>query len=249
MAEDEDIEIIQVKIQGEPQIEEGLPLWMATFADMVTLLLCFFVLMLSFTTQEINNFKKLKGALKEAFGVQSQDSEAKETPYAEIRFKHLDSPETKNEIKEVALALRKFVADTSLSKSATVSQDNSGVVFRVQNRALFESGSYKLLPDALPIFKEVIKLLKNTKLRLVIQGHADSAAVGRSGNISNWELSSLRAAVCLRQVLALSGANPDRLKAVGFGDSFPLLPNTTKANRAVNRRVDFYFQSPETPWW
>ena len=245
---DDDIEIIQVKVEGEPQIEEGLPLWMATFADMVTLLLCFFVLMLSFTTQEINNFKKLKGALKEAFGVQAEDSEAKETPYADIRFKHQDSPETKNDIKAISLALRKFVTDTAMDKTATVSVDTTGVVFRVQNRALFEPGSYKLKASALPIFKEVVKMLKNTKLRLVIQGHSDNNPT-RKSSVSNWELSSLRAAVCLRQVLALSKADPDRLKAVGFGDSFPLLPNTTKANKAVNRRVDFYFQSPETPWW
>ena len=89
-----------VKSSPPPQ-SEGIPAWMATFADMVTLLLCFFVLLLSFTNSDITNFRKMMGSVQEALGVQHDERSALYTPYAEASFKERRSVRENREIVEL----------------------------------------------------------------------------------------------------------------------------------------------------
>ncbi|MGE4470582.1 MAG: flagellar motor protein MotB [Desulfovibrio sp.] len=247
MAEDDVIIIEQVE-EGPPQ-EEGLPPWMATFADMVTLLLCFFVLLLSFTNQDINNFQVLMGAMSDAFGVQRERNDAKEVPYADTSRSFKRQIESEDDIKQLAASLRKFIQDETLTGEASLSVDNTGVMLRVGNKAMFRPGSSELMPESIPVLVEVIKLLNSTPFNLIVRGHTDGEAPNAQLFDTNWELSATRAAACLRFILEHSSVSPQRLKAVGLAGSKPLVPSTTAANRALNRRVEFYFQAPGAENW
>ena len=89
-----------------------------------------------------------------------------------------------------------------------------------------------------------VSLLKEHNFNLVVRGHSDNQAFKNNIFPSNWELTSSRAAACLRYVLEKGGIPATRLKAVGFADSQPLLPNNSAANQMVNRRMEFYFHRP-----
>ncbi|WP_022660371.1 OmpA/MotB family protein [Paucidesulfovibrio longus] len=246
-AEDE-VLIIEQYEEGPPP-EEGLPPWMATFADMVTLLLCFFVLLLSFTNQDINNFQMLMGAMSDAFGVQKERSDAKEIPYADTSRSFKTEMENESEIKQLAASLKKFIQDETLTGEASLSVDNTGVMLRVGNKAMFRPGSYDLTPESISVLVEVIKLLNSTPFNLIVTGHTDGESRNEQLFDTNWELSATRAAACLRFILEHSSVSPDRLKAVGLAGSKPLVPSTTEANKALNRRVEFYFKAPGDKNW
>lgn len=82
-----------------------------------------------------------------------------------------------------------------------------------------------------------------------MRGHTDDIPVRSAKYPSNWELSAARAAAALRYIVEKGGINPSRLKAVGYAGTRPLVPNTSEANRAINRRVEFYFHRPRVEGW
>lgn len=232
-----------------PPVEEGIPPWMATFADMVTLLLCFFVLLLSFTNQDITNFKIMMGSITEALGVQTEDKGALSAPYSDARFKFEDRQAKNKEMVEIGECLRELIRSRDLSETARVSNEKSGVMFRVQNSAFFRPGSAKLESGAATILEGVVQTLKKTDFNLIIRGHTDGEKPGRGPYKSNWELSAARAAACLRWIVEHSDIPSERMKAVGYASAKPLFPSTSAANMRANRRVDFFFVPDDNRTW
>lgn len=232
-----------------PPPDEGIPPWMATFADMVTLLLCFFVLLLSFTSQDVNNFKLMAGSVTEAFGVQTEDSTAMGAAYSDSRFKFEDRRAKNKEKIEVGEQLRQMIRSRDLTKVARVSRDKSGIMLRVSSRALFAPGSAQLTQVATKALEGVVGSLKKTTFNLIIRGHTDGEQRGAGLYQSNWELAAARAAACLRWIAENSDIPANRMKAVGYANAKPLLPSTSEANRRVNRRVEFYFIPADNRTW
>ncbi|WP_051249562.1 OmpA/MotB family protein [Maridesulfovibrio zosterae] len=244
-------EIIYVvgKPPSEPPPEEGLPPWMATFADMVTLLLCFFVLLLSFSNQDIANFESMKGSMREAFGVQFEDKGAKNmafssSPYAESSVK----AKAKKDLKALEVDIRAFITAGKVQKLMAVNSDQQGVLVRVPSRAIFKPGTADINPQSAHLLDKVASIMKKKKFNLVVRGHTDDRATNNNIYSSNWELSAARAASCLRYILKKSGVSSHRMKAVGYAGTKPLVPNTSNRNRAINRRVEFYYQPPSDKW-
>jgi chemotaxis protein MotB len=242
MAEQEVVEQAPGGPKSDPPKQEGgIPPWMATFADMVTLLLCFFVLLLSFTNTDVTNFKRLLGSVQEALGVQMEDRGALSTPYAESSFKERKSVRESREIVELGARLKKFIRANDLSRMARVSSDKSGVMLRFSNSAMFAPGSAQLGPEARKALEIVISGMENKEFNLIIRGHTDGARPESGLYASNWELSAARAAMCLRYILSHSDVPANRMKAVGYASAKPLFPSTTESNRAQNRRVEFFY--------
>ncbi|MBI9078270.1 MAG: OmpA family protein [Pseudodesulfovibrio sp.] len=237
-----------VKSSPPPQ-EEGIPAWMATFADMVTLLLCFFVLLLSFTNSDVTNFRKMMGSIQEALGVQYEDSAAFNTPYADTGFKERRSARENRAIVELGALLKKSIRSRDLSSKARVSSDKSGVMLRLSNKAMFAKGTTDLTPEAVKGLGVVIDGMKGKNFNLVIRGHTDGEKTESSLYSSNWELSAARAAACLRYILEHSDIQAKRMKAVGYASAKPILPSTTEANKRMNRRVEFFYIPPGRSKW
>ncbi len=226
---------------SKPPPKEGIPAWMATFADMVTLLLCFFVLLLSFTNSDITNFRKMMGSVQEALGVQYDEKSALYTPYAQSNFEERRSVRENREIVELGARLKKFIRAKDLSSMARVSNDKSGVMLRINNSSMFAKGSAELSQEAQKGLQIVIDGMESKDFNLIIRGHTDGAKAESNLYHSNWELSAARAARCLRYILEHSNIKASRMKAVGYASAKPILPSTTEANKSVNRRVEFFY--------
>lgn len=250
MADQEAVEEQSGGVKSNPPPKsEGIPAWMATFADMVTLLLCFFVLLLSFTNSDITNFKKMMGSIQEALGVQYEDRGALATPYAESSFKERRSVRENREIVELGARLKKHVRAKDLSSMARVSSDKSGVMLRFDNSAMFDKGSAELTEGSKKALQVVIDGMKDKDFNLVIRGHTDGLNVESKLYHSNWELSAARAAGCLRYILNHSDIPAKRMKAVGYASAKPILPSTTEANKRTNRRVEFFYMPGGRSKW
>lgn len=241
----EEIIYIEAKAPTEPPPEEGLPPWMATFADMVTLLLCFFVLLLSFANQDVANFETLKGSMRDAFGMQTKDKTGKHMAFSKSPHSASSmSAKAKKTMEALELDIRAFVSAGKLQKLMSVNTDQQGVLVRVPTRAIFMPGTAQINPRATKLLDKVASIMKQKNFNLVVRGHTDDRATKNNIYSSNWELSAARAASCLRYILKKSGVSSKRVKAVGYAGTKPLVPNTSNRNRAINRRVEFYYQNP-----
>ncbi|GAB7079832.1 OmpA family protein [Megalodesulfovibrio paquesii] len=235
----------------EQECEEGLPPWLATFADLATNMLCFFVLLLSFAQMDAQKFKDMVGSIKDAFGVQTK---RKEAPYSAMSPVALDRKDIKMSSDDRAMLgmvvqLQSMLEDPSLKQVTKVATDDVGVILRVDNDALFQPGSATLTPLAESALAKVIAILKEHNYDLVVRGHTDDHPTASNLYPSNWELSSARAAAALRYIMEKGQIRSSRLKAVGYADSQPLLPNTTDENRHTNRRTEFFFHRPGDRSW
>jgi chemotaxis protein MotB len=248
-------EFVQRKPPEEPPADEGLPAWMATFADMVTLLLCFFVLLLSFAEQSEEKYRDALGSLKGAFGAKeiravSEDMAQFNTSSA---AKDLASKISHDErlLLGVVMRIKSLLddEDVELKEGTGVTADRDGVVFSANSASLFKSGSAELTADSSRILDKVIKVLMDYKLHLVVRGHTDDRPVSTKKYPSNWELSAARAAVALNYIIGNGGIEINRAKAVGYADTRPSVPNDSDENRIKNQRVEFYLHMPQRDAW
>lgn len=246
---DEDIIYVVGKEETGPPPDEGLPPWMATFADMVTLLLCFFVLLLSFANQDIANFEKMKGSIQDAFGVQFKDKTGRNIAYSDSPYSDSSIKKTaKKDMAALEVDIREFINAGNISQLMSVNTDQNGVLVRVPSRVLFKPGTATLEPGMHKILDKIAEIMKIKKFNLVVRGHTDDLPTHNNIYDSNWELSAARAAACLRYVLQKSGVSSTRVKAVGYAGTKPLVPNTSSQNRAINRRVEYYYQPQSKDW-
>ena len=205
-------------------IPGGVEPWMATFADMVTLLMVFFVL---FYSVEKDNTEKFKSAIDMKVEEDGPDGLAK-------IMKVVDSTEIMQNLKEMRDATKAAQAEESVEDR---------IVLRVPGLNLFKKKSAKLTPAARPVLNEIVKIIKTKgkNHKVFIQGHTDDVPIHTAKFESNWELSAVRATAVLRHFYD-KGIDPEKLTATGYADTFPMVPNNTKEGRAKNARIEFVLE-------
>lgn len=238
-----------------PPPDEGLPPWMATFADMMTLLLCFFVLLLSFANQNVEKFRDAMGSLKDAFGVREVRAKSEDMAMFSTSKKASEAVSRINQDERLLLGVIMRIKslfeddDGELKKGMGVTSDRDGVIFNTSASRLFEPNSSRLRSDAGSVLDKIIQLLKDYRLNLVVRGHTDDVPVTGGMYPSNWELSAARAAVALDYILKNGNFPINRAKAVGYADTRPAVPNDSAENRLKNQRVEFYLHMPQRDAW
>ena len=218
--------------QTVTECEEGAPAWMATFSDMVTLMLVFFILMYAIASKNVQTFKSaIIGAEAKSIGV----LEALNAVEIEEQIQHLQtekSVDILSGLSEAAEEAGDISIDTSTSK----------VIVRVPGASLFKPGEADLQLEARSLLDAVIRVVnKHPEYKIHIQGHTDDEPISTERFPTNWELSSARATAVLRYFID-KGAEPERMTATGYADTFPLGRNDTVPGRAKNRRVEFVLE-------
>lgn len=244
--------------EEEEPVEEGAPAWMATFSDMCTLLLTFFVLLLSFANMDVQHFKTALGSVKEAFGVQFKyhgDFEARATTPVELSAEQSSPYISKGDASSLfsatrsrddaeAQRLREYLKKHKLNKHIEVVAGDGVVILRVTDFALFETGSDQLTRQADEVLRVVAELFGKTPAALAIEGHTDSVPISTGRFPSNWELSTARAAAVLRHLIHHYRLEAARLSLAGYAETHPVGENGTAEGRRQNRRVEFVFRRP-----
>lgn len=248
-------EVVKRKPPEEPPGDEGLPGWMATFADMVTLLLCFFVLLLSFAEQSEEKYRDALGSLRGAFGVKQIRAVSDDMAQFNTSQKASDLAakisHDERLLLGVIMRIKSLIEDedTKIKEGIGVTADRDGVIFSTRSSAMFKPGSAEMADGAERILDNVIKVLKDYRLNLVVRGHTDDRPISTKKFPSNWELSAARAAVALDYIVNEGGIEIGRAKAVGYADTRPAAPNDSQENRKRNQRVEFYLHMPQRDAW
>lgn len=225
--------------------------WKVAYADFVTAMMAFFLLMwiLNMVPPET------KAGLAAYFSGEgtfetSTSSPVSNNPFVQSTDK-IDSRDFKiseTERSHYAIARKikdMLMADAVPQSSTGISADDVGVLLRVNSATTFRPSSAELTNEGEKVLQDVLRVLKEFNLYLVVRGHADPQEAELSERYpSAWELSGARSAAAAHYLVE-HGIKPSRIRAVGYADTRPLEPGTTPASREKNRRVEFYFHRPE----
>lgn len=208
--------------------------WQLTLADMMTLILCFFVIIVSIAKVDPTRYEAMSDVLAEA--MKGKAAPSRRT--AEKARTQVDS-KAKN-LFELQLELAKLIGRESKAVNLKLRPD--AVAINLQGGVFFKLGSADLTTEALHILDKLARPLNEAHYKLTIEGHSDNLPIRSSQFPSNWELSSARASSVARYLIA-QGFPKDAIRVLGLADTQPLAPNTDKAgnsipdNQAKNRRV------------
>lgn len=205
-----------------PEAEEGGESWTLSYADLVTLLLCFFILLAAISSFNSLRYKEISETLTKAMGGRGS-------------VEAVDLDKLKKEIDQLLLT-------PELKDSIRVKRVKRGIVVDIRGGLLFPSAEADLTEAAVPVLTRIGERLAATKYRLRVEGHTDNQPIKSEIFPSNWELSGARAAAVARFLIA-RGLAPERVNIVGFAETRPLAGNDTDEGRAKNRRVSLVITS------
>ena len=216
------------------------PFWMATFSDMVTLLLTFFVMIVAMSEVEVKKFKEALSHFQGRTGVLLEEaikSPSQLQPLAE----EMNKASEQGRIEKYQELLEKL-AEQNLEHKIQVNLTATGVRVIIADSVMFRSGEATLIEPSRTILKLVAGLVDDDVQSIVVEGHTDDRPISTSRFPSNWELSAARASSVVRFLLEQEEPLlPDRYVAVGYGEYHPVDTNTTPEGRAANRRVEILF--------
>lgn len=230
-----------------PECEQCLPAWLAAFGDLMSLLLCFFVLLLSMSSMDAKKISEAIGSLSGAMSVLEGGTQ---TEISKKRILEATPIDSQDETSEMVNRITQATIDANemmeKSQGPTISLEEAeeGFVIKLPASLLFKSGRAKIENDDALLFLKRVALiiaeLPNT-MQVSVQGHTDNQGPGRASIYKdNWELSSARAISVLQELL-LDGVDPKRISASGYAEYKPLATNATKSGREKNRRVELHF--------
>ncbi len=218
-----------IKAHTDSDSEDG---WMTTYSDVVTLLLTLFVLLYASSTLDIQKFQNLRESINEG-----------------LSGKMIENPTTE-EIKETLAGVLNTAKN---EKDVQITLENGGVKFEFNSSSFYDLGSADIKPSAIPLlesFSESLKQYQGSSYYIEIEGHTDNIPINTGRYPSNWELSTARATNLVRFFIE-RGIPPQMLRAAGYADSKPKLPNNDLTgnpipeNQAANRRVVIYIRAEQ----
>ena len=214
--------------------------WMVTFSDLITLLLTFFVLLLTMCSLEAGKVEQFQAACSEAMGV------LLEGKYSEVEDRIITS--SKRRIDEQALKMENILKQFSGIKTMLISEDKGGKLkFKdlerglsivMKNDLLFNSGKSEINPEGISVLRDIGSKFGKFEGKVIVEGHTDNVSISTEKFPSNWELSISRAVNIVRFLAEEAGVKPIKMSAMGYADTKPVVSNDTPENRRRNRRVE-----------
>jgi chemotaxis protein MotB len=229
--------------------------WLVSYADFITLLFAFFVVLYAFAKADQRKQAQVSVSIDTAFkslsvlpnnsksDLRRQWDVASGEPVAQpsrtiVREQILTPTDVRLDLDQVRRNLESMLSVPMAQRSISIHMGRNGLVISLREAGFFESGSARLRPESLQTVHEIIHSLSQTPYDIRIEGHTDNIPIHNSEFNSNWELSSLRATGLVRLFLENRDISPYRLSSAGYAEFHPVASNSTVEGRAENRRVD-----------
>ncbi|MBK1721615.1 flagellar motor protein MotB [Thiocystis violacea] len=236
-----------------------------TFADLMSLMMCFFVLLLSFSEMDVLKFKQIAGSMKVAFGVQREIKSAMDVPKGtsiiaqefspaqpeptlinEIRQESMDEMKQNLKVEDAAAAdaqekaeeLREALKKEIKEGLLEISTIDDQVIIRIREKGSFASASAQVSAAFRAVLTKIGDALNQVDGKIIIAGHTDDIPIETLEFPSNWVLSAARAAAVAHTMTELGSVDPERIEIRAYGENRPLESNDTAEGRVMNRRVE-----------
>ena len=244
--------------------------WLVSYADFITLLFAFFVVLYASAQVDQRKVGRLALAIKVAFqelGVFPASTtkvpidinepmpfstvQAIENAKRNTELGHVSSPPedtlsasaVEANLTTLQAELQQALHNEIATHAVALHRETEGLVISLREFGFFDSGSASLRPSALPALDRIASILAVRTCRLRIEGHTDNVPIHTATMASNWELSTARATELVRLLITRYRFSPERLSAAGFAEYHPIASNETLQGRAQNRRVDIVILS------
>jgi chemotaxis protein MotB len=229
--------------------------WLVSYADFITLLFAFFVVLFATAKADQKKQVQMSQAIDSAFkslGIfpdatrkaasnlnPTGATEQPVTPMNIVMGEDVLSPaRVKDDLEALRRDLTQRLSNQVAEHTVSIQMGRDGLVISLKEAGFFDSGSASPRPEALPTLRQIAASLSRTPYDLRVEGHTDNVPIHTDSFDSNWELSSARATRIARLFLELRALPADRLSAAGFAEFHPVASNATAEGRAANRRVD-----------
>ena len=245
---------------------KGAPAWQSTFADLMNLLLCFFVMLFAMSDVDKQKFELIAASFTQSFSVFSGGAQAvgdgilisngvsqlneldeymttmgraaEQTTEEQDKWEEIEEEQLK-ESESLSELIEEALQEQNLEGMVDVDFTSQYVSLTLNGALLFDSGSAQIKTDSLPILDKIgVILRKYGKSIIEIEGHTDNVPIHTSRFADNNELSSARALSVFNYLVENSGLDPAIVKHTGRGEYVPIADNSTETGRAKNRRVD-----------
>ena len=229
-----------MKKEKEDPEEPTAPFWMLTFSDMVTLLLVFFILILSYSTTELEKFRGAMSSMKGALGIMAEKGST--VAGKKVEFSRHPENDPTQDIKSKIESFQESISKALAEGLIEIDVSGSGVHIRLGDNVLFGIGKARIKPAAYPILSQIAKIISKDTKEVYVEGHTDNVPIRTKKYPSNWELSTARAMSVMRYLHQAEGIPMAMMAAVGHGENHPIATNNTKEGRAKNRRVEIFIR-------
>ncbi len=217
--------------------------WLLTYADMITLLMAFFIMMYSMSVINLEKFNDVAIAIRSGFsGIMAGQSNAVLFTDGQISFKPSAlEGDTTGVAWQVIKPMHDYINQSpAAKKTMKLYIDKRGlVVSLMSDKVVFEPGRADIKPEAYPVMARIAGLVRSMTNEVRVEGHTCDLPTKSALFASNWELSTMRATNVVRYLIEKERIPAARLSAVGYADTRPVRPNQTNQDRRRNRRVDF----------
>lgn len=217
--------------------------WIISYADLVTLLLGFFIIMYATSQQDVELFHRVAASIQRAFNVEVKAGVGDTSPVFDGGSGIFPDPYQPSPISRDLELIRQSVQQHAEATGVDPGQivvlpEPDRIVIRLADNLLFPSASAVIRPAARPLLDVVGAVIADLPNQIQIEGHTDNVPVGTDRYPTNWELSSARATAALRYLVEEAGLDGRRMFAAGYGEFQPVASNLTPEGRALNRRAD-----------
>jgi chemotaxis protein MotB len=248
--------------------------WLVSYADFITLLFAFFVVLYASSQVDKRKVGKLAMAIQVAFqemgvfptsstevpidisdpmpfsNVQAIENMQKDATVAHIASRPegaVGEGREDGDLAQLETELESTLAAEIKRKEIAMRREPDGLVISLREVGFFESGSAQMKAASEPAFDRIATLLRERNCRVCIEGHTDNVPIHNAQFSSNWELSASRATEIVRILIVRDGYSPTRLSAAGYAEFHPIASNDTVEGRSMNRRVDIVVLGQEAP--
>jgi chemotaxis protein MotB len=224
-----------------PKVSRGAPMWVVTYGDTMSLLLCFFVLLLSISEMDRQKYKQAVTSLSKAFAVKVEAPPINPPKGMEIIAKDFDQEIIESRLsQDLGKEIDQMVSSQLEEYKDQISMETTEaeVTIRLMGESTFDSGKDEVRGRLKPLLANVARVLEKEASDIIIAGHTDNVPIRGGPYQSNLRLSISRAAAVAEYLLANSGIDPRRISTIGFGEYRPIESNQTERGREKNRRVE-----------
>ena len=216
----------------------GSPAWMSTYSDMVTLLLTFFVLMLSMANMEEQKFTMAMTSLRGALGLLNSSAGAA-IPITTMPMFQVGKGQVEQTVEQILEQMDIDLKQTGMQDMLRIDKTKDRLHFTIAEPMLFDSGRADIKAGADSLLRVISNILALVPFEIRIEGHTDNIPIHTVRFPSNWELSCGRA-IALAQRFQVHGIAPSRFQIIGYGEHRPIADNVTDVGRRLNRRTEIF---------
>ncbi len=241
----------------------GAPEWMSTYSDMMTLLLCFFIMLFAMSTVDKATFTEMARSLAASL-VNLNDGDSileksgtsiitidlsqvngsrvklRENVIEDARGMIVDA-EKQRENKIIDAAKESFqdtIKESGIDDRVNVTEEKDFLLLTLESEVFFESGSAQISPEGVKVLSSLAEILRGIENEIIVAGHTDNVPINTAQFNSNWELSTARATNVVKFFVEVEKLNPTLFTATGNGEFRPIGDNDTAEGRQKNRRIE-----------